>query len=246
MDTRKITVIVANSGRKTFAKCIESLKKQTLPVEIIVINDVNGDKGLSFCRNEGYKMAKGDIVAFIDDDACADKQWAENLSSCFSKDIDIVGGTIFPIYTKRRPYFITGKFNHLIAINEEPNIFGCNFAIKKGLLEKINYSFEKKLGRKKGNLIAGDETNLFALIKNSKIKFSEKAIVYHIVSEDRLTWKYFLRRNFWEGRTETRRNKAMVHLRGNLKIVLFDTMMFISYVYGIIYEKILGENEING
>jgi len=240
MDNQKVSVVVADSGRNTFGKCLESLKKQTHPVEIIVINDRDGEKGLSVCRNEGYEKAKGDIVAFIDDDACADKHWAENLVNFFSKDTDVVGGAIFPKYSKERPYFITSKFNHLIAINSEPNIFGCNFAIRKGLLEKMNYSFEKKLGRRKGNLIAGDETSLFMKIPKDKIKFNEKAIVYHLVLKKRLDWKYFVHRNFWEGRTESRRAMAWVHLKGYVKIFLFDIVMFFAYIFGVIYEKVFG------
>ena len=216
-----VSVVIANSGRKTLKTCLESLKKQTLPVEIIIIDDIEGKMGLSVCRNKGYGKANGDIVAFIDDDAYADKNWAKNLTESFSKDIDVVGGIIFPHYLRRRPYFITGHFNHLIAINSEPNIFGCNFAIRRGLLEKLNYKFEKKLGRGKNNLIAGDETNLFALLDTSRIKFSEKALVYHIVSKKRLSYKYFLYRNFWEGRTEVRRNKSIAHLKGYAKIMIF-------------------------
>ena len=238
MDNPKVSVVVANSGRKTFKKCIESLEKQEHPVEIIVINDIDGKKGLSVCRNEGYKRAKGDIIAFIDDDAYADKNWSKNLVKSFSKDTDVVGGLIFPNYFRERPYFITGRFNHLIAINSEPNIFGANFAIRKGLLEKINYRFVENLGRKKGNLIAGDETTLFMKIPKERIKFNEKAMVYHNVFKERLNWRYFINRNFWEGRTESRRGKAMVHLKGYVKILVFEFLMFLSYLYGIIYEKI--------
>ena len=77
-------------------RCISSLKRQTLPpAEIILVLDprkelvefykshvpsevkmiVSNDVGLSHARNTGVKNAKGEIVAFIDDDATANEKW---------------------------------------------------------------------------------------------------------------------------------------------------------------------------
>jgi len=90
------TVVIATNDRKSVYKTVESVEKQTHPVEIIVIDDGSeypvtiDDKniillrnkeplGLSVCRNMGIEKAKGNFIAFIDDDAVADQKGIENL-----------------------------------------------------------------------------------------------------------------------------------------------------------------------
>jgi len=55
-------------------------------------------KGLPNGRNHGVMCTKGEIVAFIDDDAVADKDWLKNLMETYalSSKIAAVGGRISP------------------------------------------------------------------------------------------------------------------------------------------------------
>ena len=43
----------------------------------VILNEENWD--LSESRNKGIKEAKGDIIAFFDDDAVADEEWVREL-----------------------------------------------------------------------------------------------------------------------------------------------------------------------
>src|SRR5258708_37777636 len=82
---------------------VESLQQQTLPPrEVILVIDNNTclleraraslpdviliensePQGLSGARNSGIAGAKGSLIAFLDDDATAEREWLERLSRC--------------------------------------------------------------------------------------------------------------------------------------------------------------------
>lgn len=278
----KISCVVSTHNRESVYKTIDSLCRQTRLPEIIVIDDNSVSpvvvsiagvtvirnqttRGLSVCRNIGYLMAKGDAVAFIDDDAYADSHWIEEIEKSFQQGADITGGVIEPVWEGKRPAWFKDYMDYIIGINTFSRmILGCNFAIRKNLLEKLNYWFEEKLGRKEGNLIAGDETTLFfkARAENCKIFFNEHAITYHMISKKRMTLKYFFIRFFWEGRIEARRVTAtkyfvarswhllclvyMILGKMKLKLIenfLIDVFFTIPYFYGMFYELMFGSTD---
>jgi len=283
----EISCVICTSGRQSIYKAINSIKKQTHPVHLIVVDDCSDHrpnfkdesimvirnktrKGLSICRNIGYEASKVNIVAFMDDDAFADPNWLEELEKCFYNGADIAGGLIVPTWKANKPWWLKESMYNLIGINEPSHfVLGCNFAIRKGLLEEMNCFFKERMGRKEGNLIAGDETTLFFTAERLgyKIVFNERAIIHHNVSKERLTFYYFIRRFFWEGRTESRRGFAQGYLIGRLQYILFyfpytivksflnsykksiledflvNVFFTIPYLYGILYESLYGATD---
>ena len=100
-DKLFVSVIIITKNRcEDLNRCLKSLFDQTMKdFEVIVVdgessdstlNVVNGyrvrlfvdkTKDLSYLRNFGAGKARGDVIAFIDDDAQADKQWLEQAVS---------------------------------------------------------------------------------------------------------------------------------------------------------------------
>ena len=61
----------------------------------MILNEKN--LGLSESRNKGIKGAKGDIIAFFDDDAVADVDWLKELERMYMEyDAIAVGGKLLP------------------------------------------------------------------------------------------------------------------------------------------------------
>jgi glycosyltransferase involved in cell wall biosynthesis len=112
----KITVIVPTYRRtKDLARCLEALQKQTRPADevILVVRDTDTETwafleafnpgslplrtetvsitGVVAAMNTGLEVAKGDIIAFTDDDAGPHPDWLERIEAHFLAD-DRVGG----------------------------------------------------------------------------------------------------------------------------------------------------------
>ena len=120
-------VICTRNRRKALERCVDSIVNQSCqPQEIIIVDDASGKKtkevinktvnnceiptklivnekrmGPPASRNRGIKAAKCDIVAFLDDDCSADKNWLEELSKYYKYESIVgVGGPVIELGRK--------------------------------------------------------------------------------------------------------------------------------------------------
>ncbi|PJC47776.1 MAG: hypothetical protein CO034_01380 [Parcubacteria group bacterium CG_4_9_14_0_2_um_filter_35_11] len=240
----KISVVIARS-RNSYVQTVESLKGQAC--EVIV---VDGTKGLSYARNEGVKKANNEIICFLDDGAVAHPNYINDLTEEFIRTgAEIIGGLVLPL--GEIPLWFPFEMHAMLAVSPvSREIYGCNLAVRKEVFKKINFRFNERLGRKKGNLASGEESELLSLAKEAGIKIhrSNKAIVYHRVTDERRTYRYFVRRVFWEGRTQILREKFIKHLFlgvATMVISFFRWLIYATsfafYIYGALYQFILAK-----
>ena len=213
--------------------CIESLRKQSFkPVEVILVLDpvpelvefyesrfsddvriVVSDKcGLSNARNVGVKSARGEIIAFVDDDAVADVNWLRNLVGNYEDPMVVgVGGLIKPLWESGSPAWFPEELNWLVGCSYKGlpenrafvrNPIGCNMSFRKSVFEKVGY-FRSDVGRFGKKLLAGEEADfsirVYKRISGAKIIFEPNAVVYHRIDKNRLSLRYLLERAFYEG-----------------------------------------------
>lgn len=77
----RVSVVVPTRGRaEALGRCLAALEAQTLPVEVVVVEDVEG-RGPAWARNEGVKRASGEVVCFTDDDCEPEAGWVEALAA---------------------------------------------------------------------------------------------------------------------------------------------------------------------
>jgi glycosyltransferase involved in cell wall biosynthesis len=182
--------------------------KEYLPPPVKLVFNQTG--GLSNSRNAGIKHATGDIIAFIDDDAVADKNWVYNLLQSYADPLVIgAGGKIKPMWysdDKTFPeelFWIIGctykgcpEFRTSVR-----NTFGGNLSFRRSVFE--NNEFCPNIGRNGLMQLTADETDLSLRLLNAfpdhKIIFDPNAVVYHRIYPYRLSLPFIMRRAYGEG-----------------------------------------------
>lgn len=136
-----VSVVIVTAGRRQcLPNCIAALRRQTYrPLELVVVVGPSNDGthayamsltdakvaqvdrlNVSFARNTGVRMASGDIIAFIDDDAVATPTWIEELVSVFEAEGPTCGGVAGLIIDENSPGRPVQALNNTIDDIGEP------------------------------------------------------------------------------------------------------------------------------
>lgn len=209
---------------------------------IRIVNEYK--QGLNYARNKGLNSAKGDIICFLDDDVVVNKEWLVNLSKTFDNyDVDVVGGKAYLIYPFKKPSWLKDNREFLLSkidygnktlFDTDKDLFGLNLAVLKKTALELG-GFNPNLDRCGKSLISGGDSEFVDRARNKgyKIIYEPTAVVGHIVSKNRLTKKWFLRRCFGGGRTAIKRSRI---LRKDLSIfsasynLIFSFLSYMKYL----------------
>ena len=181
--------------------------------------------GLSRARNTGWRAARGQYVVFLDDDGRVVNTWLHAFLEVFHRfpDAAACGGRIIPKFAKPKPAWLTGVPERLygeyhLASDIVPCdwIPGGNAAWRKDVLELFG-GFNINFGRRGRLPIMGsEESELILRARNAGYQFfySPEAIIFHIIPEERISFKFVSLRYFGQGRVDFRfdiefRNKTM-------------------------------------
>lgn len=275
------SVVICTYKRVDFLKkSLEALYNQTFPktnFEVILINNNSPDdtddvckkfiqthpdlqiqyfietrQGLSYARNKGIELAKGNIIVFLDDDAIAQTDYIEKLKLFFDtySDATAVGGRIYPLFESKRPKWMSKYLLSLtssIDLGDKVLLFpgrkypiGANMAFKRFVFE--NYGqFDVNLGRRGDNLEGAEEKAIFYQLRkeNKAVYYVPDAIVQHAVPDKRLTCDFFKRQAKGIGYSERIRAKSVskkeyresvcreiIKWGGSIVLCLFYTLTF--------------------
>jgi glycosyltransferase involved in cell wall biosynthesis len=203
--------------------------------------------GLSHARNAGIDKARGEIVLFIDDDALAEADWLSRMLQAFEDpEVAAAGGPVRPQWETERPSWLPEKWLSYLSIEEFSDLLatkeftnqrspvGTNMAYRKTSLGK-DIRFPTALGRKGTNLISNEEVVLCreVLANGGVIRFVPQAVVYHQIASERVTKRWFYKRIYGQGLSETliSRNSTLAHLRDAVTwsaVVLKNSLVSLS------------------
>lgn len=172
-------------------------------------------QGRSAALNAGIAEAKGDIIAFTDDDVIVDRDWLLNLKRTFEAcDCVAVAGKVVPTWNHDKPdwlemngHFAVTNFDlgdELKEIQVPP--LGANSAFRREVFEKYGL-FRLDLGvNGTRHTITCDDTEFGERLigAGEKIVYCPDAIIYHPVDPKRTTKGYFLSWYYYNGVSLTR------------------------------------------
>ncbi|MBR4028766.1 MAG: glycosyltransferase family 2 protein [Alistipes sp.] len=216
-------IIVDNNSRDNTQERVAEFAKEHPTLNIRYCFEPN--QGLSYARNKGISEAKGDIIAFIDDDERIVAEFINSYIKLFDEHPDAMaaGGKIIAEYPTGRPRWMSHYTERPIA---NPMDFGDyitpfpkgripgggNMAMRRELFDRVGV-FDTSLGRMGGKLIGGEESELFERIYSLGMKcyYAPRAIMYHIIPAEKLTTEYFERLCYNTGVSQLTR--AKIHNR---------------------------------
>ncbi|MGD1108523.1 MAG: glycosyltransferase [Terracidiphilus sp.] len=252
-----ITVLVCTYNRcLILPKTLDSLVAQRLPAgvewEVVIVDNNSSDQtrivvgdymrsypgrfrylfearqGLSRARNTGIKAARGEVIAFVDDDVIVEPTWLQNLTaSLFSGNWAGAGGRIVPPNGFEPPEWLPiggpldlGGALALFDLGDQPSElsrapYGTNMAFRKGAFDKYGM-FRVELGRCGSNLISGEDTEFANRLMSAAehLRYEPGAVVHHPIPEERLKKKYFRKWWFAFGRTRILERPARPSILG--------------------------------
>lgn len=203
-ESGRVEIVIVVDHSPQLLECAQ----REWPNHIVTANA--SERGLSGARNTGVAVARGAIVAFLDDDARAEPGWLDSLVRHFdAADVWGVGGHVEPHYLGADPDWLPDEFGWVVGcsyrgqpttVAEVRNPIGANMAFRRSAFDAVG-GFRDGIGRV-GRTPLGCEETEFAIrvrAQGGRVLHDPGARVRHSVSGDRARWRYFVRRCWAEG-----------------------------------------------
>jgi glycosyltransferase involved in cell wall biosynthesis len=249
----KLSVIVCTHNRADYLPLVlDSLDRQLLPrqeFEVVLVDNASTDNtretvapwanagsvryvhepklGLSPARNRGWQEAKGEFIAYLDDDAVAAPDWGRALleaAALLGPKMGVLGGRIGLIWPRSIPQWLPDELHGYLGALDWGNeqrwltnvewIVGANCAFRRSALAALG-GFSDDLGRRGKCLMSNEESFLRRRLERAGYLcgYASNAVVWHHVDPSRLNRRWFQRRSYWQGVSSARMEILLTEMR---------------------------------
>lgn len=194
------SIVIADNDQSESAKqVVDDFMAES---SIQVVYCVEPRQNIALARNKSIENAKGDFIAFIDDDEFPTGEWLWNLyTACTSHDVAGVLGPVKPSFEHEpAQWILKGKFFERPKHNTgyRMGMWECrtgNILFVRTMLDDVREPFRSEFGT------CGEDTDFFCRMINKGFVFiwCNEAVVYEVVPPERCNRRYLLRKGLLRG-----------------------------------------------
>lgn len=229
------SIVVADNDQSESAKQVVEDFIAAAPIRAIYC--VEPRQNIALARNKALENAKGEFVAFIDDDEFPTADWLWNLfTACSSHHVAGVLGPVRPNFTHLAPgWLIKGRLDerqtyetgHVMDWRQSRT---GNVLFKKEILDGCSEPFRPQFGT------GGEDVDFFERMMKSGFVFiwCKEASVLEEVPQSRCTRMYYIKRALLRGRNTFQREDRQVLSIGKslIALPLYGLALPVLFVFG--------------
>ncbi len=245
-DKRQFEVIVVdNNSTDNTVRLLENFK--TVHPQYNFSYYVETNQGVSWTRTRCAKEAKGEYIAYLDDDSEAQNGWLRGIVNFFDTNPDVysVGGKIVPRFLTDIPDWYSKYFFGLVGsfdLGSKPKQLtrqrypcGANMAFRKSVFDQVGF-FNTSLGRSGKGLLANEEKDIYKriLAAGHKVYYLPDVWVTHAVESNKFGKGYVKRHSMGIGGGERLRLKGQ-SVKLFIKLLEYIAKWGYAVLYGLGY-----------
>lgn len=206
-------LVIDNGSTDDTKERISELADETDRVDVRYLEESR--TGIAFARNTGYEQARGEYIAYIDDDAAAKPDWLERvINNIRGADAPLIalGGQIHPLYEAPKPNWFMDEYeirtwgDERRFLGPDESFSASNMVIQRQAFVEVK-GFQTDVGMSGERLMVGEEPQVFKqfweeLSCQQRILYDPEMRVMHSVPAHKMrlftsAGRHFVHGQFW-------------------------------------------------